>query len=139
MNLQAKYSQLTVRNDVNFSMTILWSTANVFRSTCIVHADFYSRAYVHRPPKWICKQSYANLLYGMMQNLVRVKVKLTLATMRRTPSIFTRSKCPCCSCYRKVNNHSIDFYTSMIKREEQSVKAQKSYPWDRINNQNWDQ
>ena len=51
-------------------MITLRSTANVFPSTCIVHADFYSRANVHRPPKWICKQSTAILLDGMMSNLV---------------------------------------------------------------------
>ena len=37
------------------------------------------------------------------------------------------------SCFRKVNNHSINFYTSMIKREEQNVKAIHK---TRINDQN---
>ena len=92
-------------------MIIFWSTTNVFWSTCIVHADFYSRAYVHRPPKLICKQSYANLLYGMMRNLVRVKVKLTLATMCRTPSTFTRSKCPC---WARLDTQDNDYWCLLL-------------------------
>ena len=68
--LQAKYSLSIGRNDVKFSMIILWSTTNVFRYTWILHTDFHSRVYVHRPPKWICKRSTVNLLDRMMWSLV---------------------------------------------------------------------
>ena len=55
---------------MKFSMIIFWRRANVLRRTCIVHADFHSCAYVHRPLKWICKKSTANLLCVIMWNLV---------------------------------------------------------------------
>ena len=58
------------RKDVKSGTILLWSNAKVFRSTCIVQADLHSRAYVHRPHKWICKQNTANTLDGKMWNLV---------------------------------------------------------------------